>query len=81
MPEEFAFQKGFWDGRAIDRQKSASIPATMLINGSGHQFFADSTFPANEYRHVAPCNLPYQFVDLLHDSALANDVIRILSVF
>ncbi len=45
MPEQFAFQNSFVQGRTVELHKRAFFPGPAQVNGIGHQLLAGPAFP------------------------------------
>src|SRR4030042_805970 len=53
MAKQFAFNEGFRQGRAIDLDKWFMVPAAVIVEGMGHQFFAGAAIPPDGPRRGA----------------------------
>ena len=81
MPEKFAFDHAFRQGRAIEFDKWPLGHIAVEVNGARHQLLADSAFAENENRGLRARNLFNQLVNILHRLRIANDIGRLEARF
>ena len=73
VAEQFAFQQGFRDGRAIDGDERRVGAVAVLVNGAGDQFLAGAGFAANQHGDRLGGDAADFLVDGLHGAAVADD--------
>ena len=73
VTEEFAFQKRFRNGSAINGDERGIRAVTVLENGAGDEFFAGPGFAADEDVDGLGSDAANIFVDALHGRALADE--------
>ena len=75
VAEEFAFQKRFRDGRAVDCQKRGLAAAAVLIDRPGDQFLAGPALAKDQHGHVLRGNAANGFIEVLHGRRRAHQLI------
>ena len=81
MTEQFAFQKTFGNGPAIDRDKWLVPADTVLMDHVGHQFFAGAALALDQNRGTAGADAIDYLIELLHFRAFADQLIKAEAVF
>jgi hypothetical protein len=81
VPEQFALEQLFRNGRAIHRQEWLFMPVAMMIDRARHQFFARAALARNQCRRIRPRQLADQFEHLLHGLASADDSKFVIFLF
>src|SRR6185503_446452 len=72
VAEQFAFQEVFRDGGTVDRDKWSIGPRAVLIDGTGDEFLARSSFAPDEDRDGLGGDATDFLADLLHGAARAD---------
>ena len=72
MPEKFAFEQCFRDGRAIHRDKRLLFSGADLVNRPCNQFFPRAGFADNQRIHVSRRRAHGQFIHPLHRLTFAD---------
>src|SRR5579863_6551882 len=80
VTEQFALQKVFGDGGAINFDEWPRRPPRMLVNGTRDKLFAYSAFPADQDRGICRGNTLDGRKDLLHLGAASHDVRILIAV-
>src|SRR3989442_9186026 len=75
VPEEFALQQAFWNGRAIDGQKRLGRARAVAVNNARREFLSGSALPVDQHRRIGWRYTPKDLVQLLHAGALSNHVV------
>ena len=73
VAEQFAFQQGFGDGRAVDGEEWLGAAPAVAVDGPGDELFAGAALAGDEHGGVAGRNLPDEFEHPLHRLAAADD--------
>ena len=77
--EQFAFQQGLGQGRAIERYEGPARPRAGEMEGLGRHLFAGAAFSGDEDVHQAVANALHQADDLLDPVSRADNAMgRIL---
>ena len=74
VSEEFAFEKIFRNGGAVDFDEGAGSALRMFVNGAGDQIFSDAAFAAEQHRRVGRRDALDHREHGLHFVALRDDV-------
>ena len=78
MSEEFALEKVFGDGGAIDGKEGTVVAGAVLVDRAGHEFFAGAAFAGDHDGCIAVGDAAHHFEDLLHGSRLPDDAVLVL---
>ena len=73
VAEQFAFQQGFGNRRAVDGDERRVGAVAVLVNGAGDEFLARAGFAANEHGDRFGGHPADFLVDVLHGLAPANE--------
>ena len=73
VAEQFAFQQGFRNGRAVDGDERLRGALAVLVNRARDQFLAGAGFAANQHGDGGGGHAPDFLVDGLHGAAVADD--------
>ena len=73
VTEHFAFQQGFHECAAIDRDERPFGFRACAVNGAGDEFLAGTGFAADQHRHTALRHHADSLVGLLHGAAAARE--------
>ena len=72
VTEKNALHDGFRQGSAIDHDKRLSRPATILMNGPGHDLLACSGLARNQNRNITSRRLNCAVETVLDSCAIAD---------
>ena len=72
VAEQFALQKVFRDGPAVNHHEGHAAPVAVLVNGPGHQLLAGAALPADQHRNIGRGHLADDGEDLFHLGAGAQ---------
>ncbi len=73
VTEQFAFQKCFGNGGAIDRDERSGGAVAVLIDRPRDELLAGAGIAPDQHRHGRGGDAANLFVDGLHGAALANN--------
>ena len=76
VPEQFTFDQRFRYRRAVEWDERALTPRTVVMDGTGDQFFPRPAFPADEHGRSRARDLFNFRVDLFHGRAFADEVME-----
>ncbi len=72
VAEQFAFEKGFVQGRAVQLNIGTVSPASEIVDGAGNEFFSRTGFAENDDGRLALGGLCDYFENPLHSRRLAD---------
>ena len=72
VTEQFALQKVFRNGAAIDGDKGALLAPAATVNRQRRHFLSRAAFPQNQHRHIRGGHFANRAKDLLHRGAAAE---------
>ena len=75
MPEHVRFEQGLYQCRTIDCDKWSVRGRAYAVDVAGHQLFAGTTGPLDQYCHRFLRNQPDGFEDLFHQPAVTNNTV------
>src|SRR5277367_4410556 len=76
VAKEFGFQKRFWKSTAVDGDKGSLSAKTVLVNGTGYQFFSGAALACDQDAAGLRSNGLDQVKDGAHLGTLPNDVVE-----
>ena len=76
MAEQFAFQQGVRQRRAVKFDEGGASPWRMVMDGVGDQLFPGAAFAAHQHGGVPARNLADHLHDLAHRRALADHMVK-----
>src|ERR1700720_2736961 len=74
VAEQFALQKIFWDGGAVNFDEGAGSAPRFFVNGTGNQILAHATLSTQQNRRVGARNPFYSSQHFLHFGTDRNNV-------
>ncbi len=80
VSEEFAFEQGRRQGRAVYRDIGAARPRAEAVQRMGHQFLARAAGAGDQHRRLGRRRLADGVEDRLHDLRVADDVLEAVLV-
>ena len=76
MAEQFAFQQGVRQRRAVKFDEGGASPWRMVMDGVGDQLFPGAAFAAYQHGGVPARDLTDHLHDLAHRRALADHIVK-----
>ena len=72
MPEKFAFDQGFGNGRAVDLDKGRIFASAAAVKLVGNQFLACPIFPVDQNGRLSRSHFAHHAAQLLDRGTFSN---------